>query len=170
MSDEPCELPVEPLTKEAFAPFGTVIEKDGAEIIPINQGTTDRFHALAELDVADGEGVPILSIFRASARPAPIKISMMERHPLGSQAFVPLSSEPWLVVVCGETPPRPGVLRAFLARGDQGVQYHKNVWHHPLLVLKSGQEFLVADRGGDGENLEECWFADDDFALLTPPA
>lgn len=156
----------EPLTREAFAPFGTVIETEGAEIIPINQGTTERFHALAELDVAAAGGRPILSLFRAQPRPVPIRLEIMERHPLGSQAFVPLAPRPWLVVVSAAEVPTPDDLRAFLARGDQGVQYARNVWHHPLLVLDEAQDFLVADRLADDDNLEEHWFPDDTHALL----
>ncbi len=156
-----------PLTKEGFADFGDVIEIDGAERIPINQGTTERFHALTQLDVAEQKGKPILSIFRATARPAPIKIELMERHPLGSQAFFPLSDHAWLVVVSSATNPSPENLSAFLARGDQGVQYAKNTWHHPLLIIEPTQDFLVADREGPGENLDEIWFGGKKNARLV---
>ena len=145
-------LAIEPLTRAAFAPFGTVIETAGAESFPINAGTTTRFHALAEADPGP-DGRAILSIFRGTRRPAPIEIKMLERHPLGSQAFFPLSSEDWLVVVAEQ--PIAQVLRCFRARGDQGVQYARGVWHHPLLVLVAAQDFLVVDRDGPGENLEE---------------
>ena len=95
----PRTLAIEPLTKAGFAPFGTVIERDGAEILMINEGTTTRYHALSDVDVASGGGRPILSIFAGTPRPVPIAISMMERHPLGAQAFMPLSDREWLVVV-----------------------------------------------------------------------
>ena len=78
----PRTLAIEPLTKAGFAPFGTVIERDGAEIVMINEGTTTRYHALSDVDVASGGGRPILSIFAAAPRPVPIAISMMERHPV----------------------------------------------------------------------------------------
>lgn len=165
----PLHITPAPLTVEAFAPFGDVIEIDGAERIEINQGTTERFHALSSLDVSMQGGAGILSIFRATARPAPIKLQMMERHPLGSQAFFPLSPYPWLVVVCADETPTPGALRAFWARGDQGVQYAKNIWHHPLLIIEAKQDFLVADRDGPGDNLQEIWFEDGAFALLETP-
>ena len=150
-------IEIEPLTRAAFAPFGAVIEIVGADSYEINNGTTRRYHALAEMDVSDGSGRPILSIFKARARSFPIVITMVERHPLGSQAFVPLDrTAPWLVVVAeGGTAPNAAACRTFLARGDQGVQYSKGVWHHPLLALKEGSEFLVADRAGAGANLEE---------------
>jgi len=157
MSD-PVLLKPEILTRAVFAPFGNVIEIEGAERILINEGTTERFHALAEMDVVDQGGKPILSIFRARQRSMPIKISMMERHPLGSQAFYPLNGENWLVVVSAADTPGPDNLKAFLASKAQGVQYGKNVWHHPLLILQTDQDFMVADRSGPGENLEEIWF------------
>lgn len=158
-------LATEPLTKDGFAPFGTVIERDGAEIRMINEGTTTRFHALSGVDVATGGGTAILSIFAGTPRPVPVEISMMERHPLGSQAFMPLSDHDWLVVVAptngDDTAPDFAGLRCFHARGDQGVSYAPDVWHHPLLV-RQPQEFLVADRAGpageaDSANLQEHW-------------
>jgi ureidoglycolate lyase len=156
------------LTKENFARYGVVLETKNAQRILINEGTTERLHALATLDVLHEGGAPILSIFRATARPAPIKIAMMERHPLGSQAFYPLQKADWLVVVSAAEKPAPDNLEAFLASGDQGIQYARNVWHHPLLILEQTQDFLVADRDGPGENLEEAWF-DDAAAFLEMP-
>jgi ureidoglycolate lyase len=156
---------MEPLTKAAFAPFGTVIERDGAEIRMINEGTTTRYHALSGVDVAAGGGTAILSIFAGTPRPVPIEISMMERHPIGSQAFMPLSDHDWLVVVAptngDDSAPDFNGLRCFHARGDQGVSYAPHVWHHPLLV-RQPQDFLIADRAGpegepDSANLQEHW-------------
>jgi ureidoglycolate lyase len=142
----------EPLTAAAFAPFGAVIAADPARARPINGGTTTRFDALATVD-AGPEGRAILSIFRGTRRP--LTIAMLERHPLGTQAFQPLSAEPWLAVVAGGERPTARDLRAFLCRGDQGVQYGRGVWHHPLLPLAPAQDFLVVDRSGPGANLEE---------------
>lgn len=154
----PVSLPVEPLTKEAFAPFGEVIERADAQRLLINEGTTVRFHDLAAVDVGRDGGHPLISIFRAEPRTAPIAIRMMERHPLGSQAFYPLTKQDWLVVVCrGHAAPDTATLRCFRASGEQGVNYRPNTWHHPLLVLQP-QDFLVVDRGGSGENLDEHWF------------
>ncbi len=136
----------EPLTAESFAPFGTVIEADPASAIGINAGFTTRFHALAEVEVEGG--APILSIFRG--RPRPLIVDMLERHPFGTQAFVPLGGRPWLAV-CAEAPGAP--LRAFLARGDQGAQYAKGAWHFPLLTLAT-QDFLVVDRSAPETNVE----------------
>ena len=114
-------LAIEPLSKQAFRPFGDVIELAGAETRLINKGTTRRFHDLAAIDVGAAGGAPVLSIFEAEARPRPIAIRMMERHPLGSQAFYPLSDHDWLVVVCeGATAPDIATLRCFRAGGRQG--------------------------------------------------
>ncbi|MEM7058270.1 MAG: ureidoglycolate lyase [Pseudomonadota bacterium] len=144
-------LTPEPLTAAAFTPFGTVIQTENARSFSINQGTTMRFDQLAMAEV--GEGQAAISIFRGAPRPHPIAIEMLERHPLGSQAFFPLTDHNWLVVVGSE--PKGAALRCFHARGDQGVQYSTGIWHHPLLVLNGSQDFLVVDRSGPGENLEE---------------
>ena len=146
------EIHPEPLTPETFAPFGRVLQTDGAQHFTINQGTTTRFHALAAAETG-AEGQALLSIFRATRRPDPIAIELLERHPLGSQAFMPLSDQDWLVVVADE--PEAAALRCFRAKGKQGVQYATAVWHHPLLVLAPEQDFLIVDRDGPGDNLDE---------------
>jgi ureidoglycolate lyase len=150
----PLPLRVEPLTAAAFAPFGAVIAADPGRSYLINGGTTRRFHALAAADPGPG-GTAILSIFRGAPRPLPLTVAMLERHPLGAQAFAPLSPAPWLAVVAEGARPTTRDLRAFLCRGDQGVQYARGVWHHPLIVLGAAQDFLVVDRLGPGANLEE---------------
>lgn len=151
-------LRIEPLTREAFALFGEVIEADPASMRLINGGTTQRFHALATAE-AMGEGAEIiLNIFRGEPRKFPYLVTMMERHPFGSQSFSPLSGRPFLVVVSEDEDDRPGVPRIFLARGDQGVNYRANVWHHPLMTLDTVSDFLVVDRAGPGNNLEEYFF------------
>ena len=158
-----------PLTRESFAPFGDVIETQGAESYPINEGTTERFHDLATVDVAEAEGRPLINIFRGQPRVFPYQVTMMERHPMGSQAFVPLDRRPYLVVVAA-TSAKPGTadLYAFVASGDQGVNYHRGIWHHPLLSLDQVCDFLVIDRGGAGDNLEEVWL-DQACRLIVDP-
>ena len=151
-------LEILPLTKAAFASFGDVIEADPAAIRLINGGNTERHHALAAADVT-GEGARVvLNIFRGKPRQFPYAIDMMERHPLGSQSFTPLSGNPFLVVVAQDDEGRPGKPHVFLARASQGVNYHRNVWHHPLMTLGSTSDFLVVDRDGPGNNLEESFF------------
>ncbi|WDD96339.1 ureidoglycolate lyase [Burkholderia sp. FERM BP-3421] len=149
-------LRIEPLTRAAFAPFGDVIELEGARRFPINGGTTERFHDLASIDVADAGGRPLVSLFRAQPRAEPIEISMMERHPLGSQAFIPLAAVArYAIVVAPAGGFEPARLRAFMAEGWQGVNYAKGVWHHPLLALDRVSDFLVVDRGGGQPNCDE---------------
>ena len=158
----------EPLTKAAFAPFGDVIEIAGAEERPINNGTTMRYHDLAHVAVDAEGGRPLISIFRGQPFALPVEIRMVERHPLGSQAFFPLSGRPWLVVVAGDEGGRPGAPVAFLASGAQGVNYAPGTWHHPLLSLETVCDFLIVDRGGPGSNLEE-FFYPEPFSLSGFP-
>ena len=163
-------LDIQPLTREAFAPFGDVIETDGAAHFPINAGFAERFHDLAGVDVAAGGGRPLISIFRGQPRPTPLRLTLMERHPLGSQAFVPLQDHAWIVVVAaGADPCRPDALRAFRAGGRQGVNYARGTWHHPLIVLVPNHEFVVVDRG-DGDNLEEVPFPETSDIVLNRSA
>ncbi|SKC74011.1 ureidoglycolate lyase [Burkholderia sp. YR290] len=148
-------LAIEPLTREAFAPFGDVIELEGAKQIPINLGTTIRYHDLANVDVTDEGGRTLVNLFRGQSRVLPFEITMMERHPLGSQAFIPLNDKPYLVVVAPAGELDESKIRAFVTSGWQGVNYAKGVWHHPLLALGEVSDFIVVDRGGDGHNLNE---------------
>lgn len=147
-------LTIEPLTREAFAPFGDVIELEGAKQFPINQGTTIRFHDLANVDVGEG-GRALISLFRGQPRTLPFEVKMLERHPRGSQAFIPQNDKPYLVVVAPSGELDPSKLRAFVSRGWQGVNYARGVWHHPLLALGEVSDFLVVDRGGEGHNCDE---------------
>ncbi|PLZ04099.1 ureidoglycolate lyase [Burkholderia sp. WAC0059] len=148
-------LAIEPLTRAAFAPFGDVIELDGAAHMAINEGTTIRYHDLARIDVADEDGRALVNVFRGQPRALPFEVKMLERHPLGSQAFVPLGTRPYLVVVAPAGALDPAAIRAFVTRGWQGVNYAKGVWHHPLIALEDVSDFLVVDRGGAGQNLNE---------------
>ncbi|WEX86021.1 ureidoglycolate lyase [Sinorhizobium garamanticum] len=160
-------LSIEPLTKEAFAPFGSVIEADPASMRFINGGNTERFHALARADVTgEGAGV-IINIFRGQPRAFPYAVTMMERHPLGSQSFSPLDDRPWLAVVAEDEGGRPSSPRVFLASGRQGVNYGRNVWHHPLMAVEAASDFIVVDREGPGNNLEE-FFYDEPFVIPAP--
>jgi ureidoglycolate lyase len=161
------QLRPEPLTKAAFAPFGEVVEVEGAAHFPINQGLAERFNDLATVDVEKETGAVNISIVAAVPRPIPIAIKLMERHPLGSQIFYPLEDRPWLVLVCGD-PHQASTYRAFTATGRQGVNYAPNAWHHPLLVLERETRFLVVDRKGSGNNLEELWLEPGKELSLNP--
>jgi len=159
-------LTVEPLTREAFAPFGDVIQTEGARHFAINGGNTERFHDLANLDPG-ADGRVIASIFRGQPRALPFAIEMVERHPRGSQAFYPLGGRAYLVVVANRVEqPTPDDLRCFLARGDQGVNYATGTWHHPLLALDAVSDFMVLDRSGEGPNCDEIHFARAGFITL----
>jgi len=161
-------LTPEPLTPEAFALFGDVIQVGGDPIM-INEGTTERYHRLSDVTLgeAGSPSMGIINIFRAQPRTLPMPITMMERHPLGSQAFLPTNNKPYLVLVClGETQPDPSTLKLFLVEGPNssaaetppsvtGVSYKANCWHHPLIALGDVTDFWVVDRLGSGNNLEE---------------
>ncbi len=153
------ELTPEPLTAAAYAPFGSVIEAaDDAVKLDINQGHAMRYDRLAEIDVADGGGTGAISLFRARPLDA-LVLKMFERHPLGSQSFVPLGGRPYLVAVAPAGDFDVAKVRLFQAEGHQGVHYRKGVWHHFLLVLDEGSDFLVVDRAGPGDNLDEIALA-----------
>jgi ureidoglycolate lyase len=149
-------LPLQRLSARAFAPFGDVLACEGARHYPINEGTTERYHDLARIDPGP-QGRVIVSIFRGQPRPFPLPITIMERHPLGSQTFMPLQRRPYLVVVAEPGPQAsiPGTLHAFLAQGEQGVNYAPGVWHHPLIAVDDVSDFLVIDRAGAGDNCDE---------------
>ena len=149
-------LSVQPLTRGTFAPFGEVIEaSDAVKHFTINAGNTERYHDLANIEPG-ADGRVIVSIFRGQPRSLPFTVHMVERHPLASPAFVPMSGKPYLVVVApAGNPPAVEDLQVFLARGDQGVNYATGVWHHPLLALEGVCDFLVVDRSGPGHNCDE---------------
>jgi ureidoglycolate lyase len=146
-------MKIEKLTKEAFSIFGEVVEIEGAKHYTINQGFAERFNDLAKIDVSSDGGEVNVSIFTAIPRNKPIPIKLMERHPLGTQLFYPLQNEAWLVLVCSD-PLVENSYRLFQASGTQGVNYARNTWHHPLLV-QSTNRFIIVDRKGAGNNLEE---------------
>ena len=161
-------LTPEPLTADAFAPFGDVIEAAGAaEVMAINYGWTTRFNDLAGIDTRDEGGRTIVSLFRS--RPLhPLVLKIFERHPLGSQAFVPTQGRPYLVAVAPAGDFDAGKVRIFRAVACQGVNYAKGVWHHFLLALEAESDFLVIDRDGVvGENLDEIELAEPDWITVT---
>lgn len=153
-----------PLTAEAFAPFGDVLEATGDADRIINQGLCGRFHDRARLDFTDGRAG--ISLFRAEPRALPLTLDMVERHPDGSQAFLPMSHDPFLVIVAPDDAGRPGRPNAFLTKPGQGINFHRGTWHGVLTPLHAPGLFAVVDRIGDGPNLEEHWF---DAPYLVEP-
>lgn len=146
----------QPLTTEAFAPFGDVLDCTGAPDVMINQGMCGRFHDRATLDFADGRAA--ISLFNATPRAFPYMLDMMERHPLGSQAFIPMSEHPFLVIVAENNGDAPAMPCAFLTQSGQAINIHRNTWHGVLTPLHTPGLFAVVDRIGDGNNLQEHWF------------
>ena len=149
------DVHAEPLTPEDFAPFGDVLEAEGSPDRIINQGLCGRFHDRARLDFGGGRAG--ISVFKAEARALPYRLDLVERHPLGSQAFLPMSLDPFLVIVAEGHDPTPGRIRAFLTQPGQGVNLHRNCWHGVLTPLHAPGLFAVVDRIGEGPNLEEYW-------------
>jgi ureidoglycolate lyase len=143
----------EPLTIAAFAPYGDVLDATGTPDRMINAGLCARFHDRARIDIADGRAG--LSVFDAVARSLPYAFDLVERHPLGSQAFVPMTQAPFLVIVAPNEHGTPGTPRAFLTNGAQGINLHRGTWHGMLTPLQAPGLFAVLDRIGEGPNLEE---------------
>lgn len=139
----------EPLTATTFAPFGDVLDATGDHRL-INAGLCHRFHDRARLDFTDGRAG--ISIFQADARTLPYTFDLIERHPDGSQAFLPMTAYPFLIIVAinPHTPPR-----AFLTNGAQGINLHRGTWHGVLTPLHPPGLFAVVDRIGPGANLQE---------------
>ncbi len=150
-------LVARPLTRHAFAPFGDVIQiADEGESYPINNGTTIRFHDLAEVTFSGPNARPVISMARAAPFSLPLTVSMLERHPDGSQAFVPVRPGRFIIIVATDSNGRPEDPCAFLAGPGQGINYHQNIWHGVLSCIDKENDFLIVDRDGDGPNLETC--------------
>lgn len=149
-------IKVEPLTAEALAPFGDLLDASGAPDKLINRGRCARFHDRARLDFSDGRAG--ISLFKAERETLPLTLDLVERHPQGSQAFVPMSANPFLVVVAEDDNGVPKFPRAFVTEPGQAINFHRGTWHGVLAPLAEPGLFAVVDRIGDGANLEEHWF------------
>ncbi len=158
------EVRCQPLTAETFAPFGDILECAGAPDKVINAGLCGRFHDRASLDFGDGRAG--ISIFKAEPRSLPYTLDLLERHPEGSQAFIPMSEHPFLVTVAQDDGGRPGTPLAFLTAPGQAINLHRGTWHGVLTPLHLPGLFAVVDRIGPGANLQE--FSLDPPWLVTP--
>lgn len=156
MSDD---IRIQPITAAAFAPFGDLMDCSGAPDKIINQGQCGRYHDRARLDFI--EGTAGVSMFNAEPRSLPLKLDMMERHPKGSQAFIPMTQSGFLVVVATDQDGAPGTPMAFETQPGQAINFHRGVWHGVLTPLQAPGLFAVIDRIGTGDNLEEHWFTTD---------
>ena len=166
-------ISIEQLDTNIFSNFGKIIQKKNAlELRSINQGTTTRHHNISKLSLESKNGNSGISVFSGSPRSFPLEIKIMEKHPIASQSFLPIQDYDWLVVVSEEKNDLPDLstLRCFHVNGDTGITYNKNVWHHPLLVRKK-QDFWVIDRINDQEdasiNLKEYNFTNDEIRFIT---
>ncbi|EPX87087.1 ureidoglycolate lyase [Salipiger mucosus] len=159
------EIAARPLTAAGFAPFGDVLEISGAPDKIINQGLCGRHHDRATLDFGPG-GRAGISLFDAEPRSLPYRLEMVERHPEGSQAFIPMHREEWLAIVAGPGEV-PGPVQAFLVAPGQAINLHRGTWHGVLTPLHAPGLFAVVDRIGDTTNLEEHWL--EEPMLVTGP-
>ena len=150
---------IQPLTVEAFAPYGEVLDTAGAPDKLINQGLCGRYHDRATLDFTK-EGSAGISLFKAELRALPYTLDMMERHPLGSQAFIPLDNVPMIVSVAPDADGKPGTPEVFLSQPGQSINIHRNVWHGVLAPLGAPGRYVVVDHISDLPNLEEHWLED----------
>ena len=151
-------IAIMPMMAQAFAPFGDVIDTAGEPDRIINQGLCGRYHDRARLDFGDGRAG--VNLFRAEPRALPLTLEMVERHPAGSQCFVPMSMDAFLVVVAPDKDGTPGTPLAFRTEPGQAVNFHRGTWHGVLTPLAAPGLFAVIDRIGAGDNLEEHWFED----------
>ncbi|MEE7493331.1 ureidoglycolate lyase [Methylobacterium oryzae] len=157
------------LTREAFAPFGEVLDVGGRDARPMNGDRAVRHHALAAAEASGPDARIILSIAVSKPVAHPVRVTMVERHPLGSQAFMPLGDGTLLVVVCPDECGEPGRPQAFVTAPGQGVSYRAGVWHGILAPIGERQGYLVVDRDGPAINLEERFFAEP-WTVRMPPS
>ena len=155
----------EPLTAETFAPYGDVVESSEQQVAAMNAESFERFDDMCSVEAHDGHvGISIARCRTITALPH--TIDMIERHPYGSQSFVPLTPCRMMVVVAPAGEPAAAAdLRAFVSNGRQGINYHRGTWHMPLIAFAAGQEFLIIDRVGDSPNCD-LHYLDEAVTLL----
>ena len=163
-------LVIQPLTSAGFSAFGDVVEFEGHESFPINKGMADRYHRLAEIELGGDQARAIISLVDSRKFEMPRRVDHLEHHPLGSQAFLPLDSSPFILVVCAaaETPDLNS-LEAFVTNGHQGINYRLGTWHHVLLTPYSPMHFICVDRTGPGDNCIDFFIPEADQPHLELP-
>ncbi len=164
------KLPVQLLSSAEFSPFGDVVEFEGHDSFPINKGMADRYHALADVELAGEQARAIISLVDSRKFDLPRRVDHLEYHPLGSQAFLPLDSSPFIVVVCpAGNQPELDKLQAFVTNGRQGINYRLGTWHHVLLTPYAAMRFICVDRTGPGDNCIDFFIPDSAQRLLELP-
>ena len=159
------QIKAEPISVKAFAPYGDILECTGSPDKIINQGKCGRFHDRAQLDFGE-DGRAGISVFHAEIRSLPYSLDLLERHPDGSQAFLPLDREPFLLTVADDQGGKPGIPKAFITHPGQGINFHRNVWHGVLTPIAGNGIFAVVDRIGNSPNLEE-FFLDAPYIVVS---
>lgn len=164
------KLVVQPLSREAFAAYGDVIEFEGHDSYPINNGMADRYHALAQVELGGDDARAVISLVESRLFEMPRQVDHLEYHPHGSQAFIPLDSSGFIVVVCAAAD-RPDLsgLKAFVTNGRQGINYHAGTWHHVLLTPFEGMRFICVDRESPDDNCVDFHIPESDQPLLEWP-
>ncbi len=166
----PDSLAVEPMSAEAFAAYGDVVEFEGHESYPINNGMADRYHALANVELGDDDARAVVSLVASKKFELPRKVDHMEYHPHGSQAFIPLDASPFIVVVSAAgSAPDVADLHAFVTNGQQGINYHAGTWHHVLLTPYAAMRFICVDRDSPDDNCVDFHIPEADQPLLELP-
>ena len=156
----------QPLMQNEFSKFGDVIETEARDHFLINEGMCKRFDRLSKVTTDTGVGQPSISIFRSKPYKLPMQLKLLERHPLGSQAFMPLHSDPFLIIVADDINGQPALPKVFFTNGQQGRNIYKDIWHGVLTPIFSECDFIVIDRIGPTSNLEE--FTLDQNITITP--
>lgn len=160
---KPIILKAQPLTKAAFAPYGDVIETEGAQHFGMNDNGMERYYDLANVDIDHTEGgKAVISIAVCnSVDTLPYEMYCIEKHPRGSQAFIPMTDSPLIIAVAEPSDTVDlNKVTAFVSNGKQGINYNKNVWHMPTICLDKNQRFIIVDRGGEGDNCDLVTFED----------
>ena len=153
------------ITRKNFSKFGELINTKNKKPISINNGYARRFHDLGKINTSSNKGNPIISIFSAKKRNFPMKINMMEKHPLGSQAFIPMKETSFIVFVAPRgKEPDVNKIKSFIVPKQTGINYKPGIWHFPLISMKN-MNFLVIDRKGIGNNLVIYKFKNEKISL-----
>ena len=164
------KLAIQPLSRAGFEAFGDVVEFEGHDPFPINKGMADRYHSLADVELAGEQARAIISLVDSRKFELPRKVDHLEHHPLGSQAFLPLDSSPFIVVVCpAGREPELDKLQAFVTNGRQGINYRLGTWHHVLLTPYAAMRFICVDRTGPGDNCIDFFIPEPEQCLLELP-